>query len=872
MPELTCNRRILVIDDNPAIHEDFRKIFSAQTPTAEALSQAAAALFGKAPAAADDPTFEVDSAFQGQEGLERVVTALVQKRPYAMAFLDVRMPPGWDGIETAARIWEQDPDLQIVICTAYSDYSWKEMRERLGRSDRLVILKKPFDNIEALQLADALSEKWRLTQQAKARVTDLEQLVEARTRDLQATNGELSATNRQLAAATQEAKDMAQAALVASEAKSAFLANMSHEIRTPMNGVMGMAELLLETPLGAAQRDYAETILQSARALLTLINDILDFSKIEAGKIELEHIELDLRETLEDVTRLIAIQAHAKGLEITASVDPAVPELLSGDPARVRQILLNLCGNAVKFTQQGEVAVSVKVLKSDGQCVTVLFNVRDTGIGIPADRLEALFQPFSQVDASTTRRFGGTGLGLSIVKRLVGLMGGEVGVDSRAGAGSNFWFTARLAVAVYSERVRLPAPTVLQGQRVLVVDDNATNRDVLAAQLRRCGIEAVCVACAEDALKVMRQTDRSGRGFQVAFLDHQMPGCDGAQLGERINADPQLRQTRLILLTSSGHRADGQRFAELGFAGYLLKPVAHRDLVDCLLLALAVAPEDWHSHTQSIITQRQLRTLRGREKRRILVAEDNAINQKVAVRTLEKLGYRVDVVKDGREAVVAWESGRYDLILMDCEMPVVDGYEATRQIRSREQGEQHIPIVALTAHAIKGAELECRAAGMDDYITKPIDRERLEACLERLLNDASVKRREIEAVQTTIEAKAIHPSKLATAPVDLEALRVLADGDVDFARELISTFTDSGTTALREIAQALARKDLRGIVDYAHSLKGAGAAIQAAAVSMVATRLEAAARLGGNEPLSTLVDELHFEVTQAIEYLHANQA
>jgi signal transduction histidine kinase/PleD family two-component response regulator/HPt (histidine-containing phosphotransfer) domain-containing protein len=871
MPEFACNRRLLVIDDNPAIHEDFRKIFCVQTPTAQVLSQAEAALFGETEATGDDPTFELDSAFQGQEGLKRVMAALQEKRPYAVAFLDIRMPPGWDGIETAARIWEQDPDLQIVLCTAYSDYSWKEMRERLGRSDRLLILKKPFDNVEALQLANALTEKWRLTREAKAQVRDLEHLIDARTRDLQAMNEELSTSNHRLAAATEEAKAMAAAARAASEAKSAFLANMSHEIRTPMNGVMGMAELLIETPLSGAQRDYAETILHSARALLTLINDILDFSKIEAGKIELEHIELDLRETLEDVTRLISVQAHAKDLEVTANVDPAVPELVTGDPARIRQILLNLCGNAVKFTQQGEVAVSVKVLNSDSQNVTVLFEVRDTGMGIPADRLEALFKPFSQVDASTTRRFGGTGLGLSIVKQLVALMGGEVGVESREGAGSNFWFTARLAVAAYSERVRLPPPTVLQGQRVLVVDDNATNRNVLSAQLRRCGIEAVCVASAEEALQFMTQTERTGCGFQVALLDHQMPGCDGAQLGQRINADPHLRETRLILLTSSGHRGDGPRFAELGFAGYLLKPVAQRDLVDCLLLALSVTPEDWHTNTLPIITQRHLRTLRGREKWRILVAEDNAVNQKVAVRTLEKLGYRVDVVKDGREAVLAWESGRYDLILMDCEMPGVDGYEATRQIRSRENGKHHIPIIALTAHAIKGAELECRAVGMDDYITKPIERERLEACLERLLNDTSVIRREHETGPPTVQFEAL-PANALVAPVDLEALRVLADGDADFARELITSFTDTGMAALREIAHALASANPRGIADQAHMLKGAGATIQAAAVSLVAARLEAAARSVGDEPLAPLVDELHFEVTQAIDYLRMNQA
>jgi len=412
----TRNRRILVIDDNPAIHEDFRKIFGGDMPTAQALLESEAAFFGTAKAPGREATFEMESAFQGQEALQLSAVALRKDRPYAMAFLDVRMPPGWDGIETAARLWEQDPDLQIVLCTAYSDYSWEQMRERLGRSDRLVILKKPFDNVEVLQLADALTEKWRLTRQAAVRVSDLERLVEARTHDLQETNSQLSATNKQLAAATQQSREMAAAALVASEAKSAFLANMSHEIRTPMNGVMGMAELLLETPLSASQRDYGETILHSARALLTLINDILDFSKIESGKLELEHTELDLRETLAEVTRLIAIQAHAKDLELTAYVDPAVPELVMGDPGRVRQVLFNLCGNAVKFTARGEVAVSAKVCSCDSESATVMFEVRDTGIGIPAEAATQIFDRFYRVDQSRTRTAGGSGLGLAISK------------------------------------------------------------------------------------------------------------------------------------------------------------------------------------------------------------------------------------------------------------------------------------------------------------------------------------------------------------------------------------------------------------------------------------------------------------------------
>jgi len=738
MPEVPCNRRILIIDDNPAIHEDFRKILCASGHDAQPLAQAVQALFGQAEASEEEPTFEVDSAFQGQEGLERVVAAVREGTPFAMAFLDVRMPPGWDGVETAERIWSVDPDLQIVLCTAYSDYSWNEMRERLGRSDRLLILKKPFDSIEALQIAEALTEKWRLTRQASARVADLESVIEARTRDLKASNTQLCATNEELASATQQARDMAAAAVAASEAKSAFLANMSHEIRTPMNGVLGMTELILETGLNPSQRDYAEIIQQSARALLTLINDILDFSKIEAGKLELETIELDPRETLEEVTRLIAVQAQAKGLEITAHVDPSVPDLLMGDPARVRQILLNLCGNAVKFTERGEVAVSVTVLDADPEGHTLRFGVRDTGHGIPPERVSALFRPFSQVDVSTTRRFGGTGLGLSIVKQLAELMGGEVGVESREGAGSDFWFTARFGIAAQAPRVRPQSPSALEGKRILAVDDHATNRQVLKAQLARVGIDAVCAASADEALRLLNEADRAGAPFHVALLDHQMPDCDGEELGRRINAHPKLMQTRLILLTSSGQRGDGRRFAELGFAGCLLKPVTQRDLIECLKLALAVAPKDWHTQTQPIITQQQLNSRRGRERWRILIAEDNIVNQKVAMRTLEKLGYRVDVVKDGQEAVSAWKTGVYDLILMDGEMPVLDGYEATRQIRALETVGTHTPIVALTAHAMKGAEAEFRAAGMDDYMTKPLDRERLDACIERLLNDPSL--------------------------------------------------------------------------------------------------------------------------------------
>ena len=535
--------------------------------------------------------------------------------------------------------------------------------------------------------------------------------------------------------AERQMREAREAAEAANRAKSNFVANMSHEVRTPMNGVIGLAELLLETRLDAQQRDYAESIHESGKTLLTIINDILDFSKIEAGKLDLETLDMDLRGIVEDVGRVLALQAHRKGLELALNIDPALPDAVKGDPNRIRQILLNLGGNAVKFTAAGEVVLDLEVLESESSGTLVRIQVRDTGIGIPAKRLENLFQPFSQVDASTTRRFGGTGLGLSIVRRLVELMGGETGVESEEGVGSCFWFTVRFQPSESVNRqLHRMTPIELKGKRILAVDDNATNLKVLTTQLALMGTDVTAAGSASEALALMKKAGDEKRPFEVALLDHDMPGCDGAELGRRINTDRALNVTRLVLLTSAGQHGDGSRFAKIGFAGYLIKPVNQGDLLDCLMMVLGASTEGWLSRTNPLVTQHELQSMRARTRSgRLLLAEDQPINQKVALHTLEKMGYAVDVVENGREAVRAWATGRYALILMDCQMPELDGYEATREIRRRETEGARIPIVALTAHAMKGADVECRAAGMDDYITKPLDRDRLRACLEKLL-------------------------------------------------------------------------------------------------------------------------------------------
>jgi two-component system sensor histidine kinase/response regulator len=430
------NRRILVIDDNRAIHKDFRKILMTSSNFPNDLNEDEALLFGETVARFELPSFQIDSAYQGQEGLDLIEKSLQENHPYALAFVDVRMPPGWDGVETTCKIWEKYPDLQVVICTAYSDYSWEEMLRTLGYSDRMVILKKPFDNIEVLQLATALTEKWRLNQQAKVRLDDLERTVQQQNLVLQAANIDLTSANVLLIAGTEKAQRMADTALAASDAKSGFLTNMSHEIRIPMNGVIEKIDLLLETNLTVEQRGFAQTIRGSASSLLSIINDILDFSKIEAGKMTFEKIDFDLREIIQNTIDQMAIVADEKGLNLAYAIQEGTTTALVGDPARLRQVLLNLLNNAIRFSEQGKVFLEILQAGEMNEEVELSFLVHDTGTGMSEEDQTKLFRSFSEADTS-----GGTGLGITICRKLAELMGGTIEATSTLGKGSTFSFT-----------------------------------------------------------------------------------------------------------------------------------------------------------------------------------------------------------------------------------------------------------------------------------------------------------------------------------------------------------------------------------------------------------------------------------------------
>jgi signal transduction histidine kinase/DNA-binding response OmpR family regulator len=806
----SANRRVLIIDGSISVHQEIRGILSPD-------------------AGVSALPYEIDAVCRGDEGLARVRKAARVERPYALVILEACLPAGWGGPETLERLWLADGKLEVALCGDSEDFDWEDLQERFGHNDQLLILSKPFRAPDLRQLACAVTQKWNAAASARARVEEL--------------------------------RAVGDRAAEGSRAKTEFLATISHEIRTPLSGVLGMLELLRRSDLSVQQARFLNTATRSADLLRCLIDDFLDLSKIEAGKLELESLEFDLVQLVDDVVGQLEADASAKGIQLSGIVHPALGRVACGDPLRIRQVLINLVANAIKFTSEGGVVVRCAPDRETADAITLRFTVNDSGIGIPVDRLDRLFHPFSQIDGSTTRNYGGSGLGLAICNQLVTLMGGEIGVVSEEGNGSTFWFTLDTPKDVAASSLPQLRRSDMRGLHVVVSDPRDEVRSAVRSYFEARGVDVRVWTGGRETIEALEAAPPTDL-LTVVFVGHQLADMDHEEFACEAKLASGLPDLVLVLLASEGVEEDARQLRDLGYSGQVVRPL-EPNVFEALTTALACATSPSSEADDDSTLPASLRTARG--AMRVLLVEDDDVNREVAESFLFSAGFLCGTAATGAEAMEAFKTGRYGLILMDCQMPGMDGYETTRRIRALErlQGRDPVPILALTANAMPGDKQRCLEAGMNDYIPKPVDPDQLVAVIARHLP--------AEKVETTPASSPSvpHDEKQGVSPIDVSQLRRRCLGLPHIVERVLNTFEEQAARQIAQLDGLLDEDDHARLGAVAHAIKGASANLAAEGVRDAAERLESSAREGLTDDLREQVDRLKAEIGRCLHAIPA---